>query len=65
MGPHITALQFVELSARAKCSVQTTKRAYSGANVSPFNRARIVDAARELGLPAPPEAAPTQKGAAA
>lgn len=51
----------VLIAAHAGCDWRTVDRAYSGKPTRRMVRERIVEAAQQLGLPAPPPVEPTSK----
>ncbi len=48
-----TGPQMTQIAARAMVSLATVSRAYRS-RVNPYSRARVAQAAAELGLPLPP-----------
>lgn len=52
-----TPIDRIRLAALATLSERTVHRAYEGASIASTTRARLVQAARELGLPEPPQPA--------
>ena len=56
--------QLTNVAAVAVVSVSTARRAYAGAKIESTTRTRICAAAKQLGLPQPPEASSIEKKAA-